>query len=96
MSDSASLISDFNDGLDIHSQTAKKVFETEDVTPLERSKAKAVNFGIIYGIGARSLSEDIGTSHEEAQQFIDRYFEIYPEIKTFLDKTVEDAKSLVM
>lgn len=92
MSDSASLIKDFNDGLDIHSQTARKVFETEDVTSLERSKAKAVNFGIIYGMGARSLSQDIDTSYEEAQQFIDRYFEIYPEIKTFLDKTVEDAK----
>lgn len=91
MSNAKSLISDFNDGLDIHTQTAKKVFLTENVTPQERFKAKAVNFGIIYGIGAWSLSQDINTSVQEAKEFIDRYFEIYPEIKKFLDETVKFA-----
>lgn len=91
MSDAESLIADFNNGLDIHTQTAKKVFLTEDVTPLERFKAKAVNFGIIYGMGAWSLAQDINTSVAEAQEFIDRYFLIYPEIKRFLDETVSEA-----
>ena len=91
MSDSKTLIDDFNHGLDIHSQTAKKVFQTENVTPLERFKAKAVNFGIIYGISPFGLSKDINTSVGEAKDFIDRYFEIYPEIKKYLDKTVAEA-----
>jgi len=91
MSDAKSLISDFNDGLDIHSQTAKKVFLTEEVTPLERFKAKAVNFGIIYGISAWSLAQDINTSVQEAKEFIERYFSVYPEIKKYLDKTVKEA-----
>lgn len=91
MSNCINLIDDFNKGLDIHSETAKKVFETNEVTPLERHKAKAVNFGIIYGIGAWSLSEDIEVSPKEAQAFIDRYFEVYPEIENYMNETVDYA-----
>lgn len=91
MSDCKNLIDDFNKDLDIHSETAKKVFQTEDVTPLERHKAKAVNFGIIYGIGAWSLSEDIDVTPKEAQAFIDRYFEVYPEIEAYMNETVDYA-----
>ena len=70
----------------------KKVFGSETVSSDERRKAKAVNFGIIYGIGAWSLSDDIQTTPKEAQAFIDKYFEIYPEIKSFMDKVVSDAE----
>lgn len=93
MSDSPQLISDFNHNKDIHIETAKKVFGSEEVSSDERRKAKAVNFGIIYGIGAWSLSDDIQTTPKEAQAFIDRYFEIYPEIKTFMDNVVEGASN---
>ena len=86
------LIQAFNDGEDIHRKTARDVFGSDDVTPDQRRAAKAVNFGIIYGIGAWSLSEDIGVTPQEAQAFIDRYLAIYPEIKTFMDETVQKAK----
>ena len=92
MSDSPHLIEDFNEDKDIHIETAKKVFGSETVSSDERRKAKAVNFGIIYGIGAWSLSDDIQTTPKEAQAFIDKYFEIYPEIKSFMDKVVSDAE----
>ncbi len=92
MSKAKSLIEDFNEDLDIHSQTAMKVFNTKEVTPLERFKAKAVNFGIIYGMGPWSLAEDINTSVKEAEAFIETYFKVYPEIKTFMDETVSFAQ----
>ena len=92
MSDCKNLIDDFNQGLDIHSETAKKVFNAHQVSDDERRKAKAVNFGIIYGIGAFSLSEDINSTRAEAQQFIDRYFEIYPEIDLFMKAQIDHAK----
>jgi DNA polymerase I len=79
------LIEAFNKDLDIHTITAQEVFHTDDVTSEQRRQAKAVNFGIIYGIGAWSLSEDIDVSPKEAQAFIDRYLEIYPEIKNYMD-----------
>jgi len=85
------LIEAFNNHEDIHTRTAKEVFGTETVTSEERRKAKAVNFGIIYGIGAWSLSEDIHTTPREAQAFIDKYLSIYPEIKTYMETTVENA-----
>ena len=61
----------------------------------KREKQKAVNFGIIYGIGAWSLSDDIGVTPKEAQAFIDKYLSIYPEIKTYMDKTIHDAQTVV-
>jgi DNA polymerase I len=86
------LIEAFNDGEDIHRKTARDVFGSDEVTSDQRRAAKAVNFGIIYGIGAWSLSEDIGVTPQDAQAFIDRYLSIYPEIKTFMDETVRKAK----
>ena len=91
MSDSKTLIDAFNSGLDIHTETAKKVFNKETITDEERRKAKAVNFGIIYGISAFGLSEDLKIPRWMAQEFIDKYFLIYPEIKEFLDSQVEFA-----
>lgn len=92
MANVENLIKAFNEDLDIHTETAKEVFG--HATSEDRRKAKAVNFGIIYGIGAWSLSEDIGVTPKEAQAFIDKYLSIYPEIKTYMDETIEMAKSL--
>jgi DNA polymerase-1 len=88
MSNSKTLIDAFNSGLDIHAETAKKVFNKETITNEERRRAKAVNFGIIYGISAFGLSEDLKIPRWMAQEFIDKYFLIYPEIKEFLDGQV--------
>ncbi len=84
----------FISGQDIHRFTAAKVLgiEPNDVTPEQRSSAKAVNFGIVYGIGAYSLSEDLNISMKEAQAFIDQYFERYPSVKTYLDNSIETAR----
>ena len=86
------LIESFNQNEDIHEQTAKKVFHVETVSKEQRRQAKAVNFGIIYGISAWSLADDINVSQKEAQQFIDTYLTIYPEIKTYMEDTVAFAK----
>ncbi len=94
MSGDESLLSAFENGQDIHRMTASKVFGIpfEDVTPLQRRNAKAVNFGIIYGISAFGLSQDIGTTTKQAQEFIDNYFKTFPRIKDFLDGLVTSAK----
>ena len=75
-------------------KTASEIFHMPPlmVTPLMRSRAKTVNFGIIYGMGAFSLSKDIGVSVSEAKQYIEGYFASYPKVKQFLDGTVEDAR----
>lgn len=87
------MISAFTSGEDIHASTAAQVFDMplEMVTPEMRSYAKAVNFGIIYGIGAFSLSKDIGTSVAQAKKYISDYFAKYPNVKKFVDDTVENA-----
>ena len=74
--------------------TASQVFHTpfEEVTDLQRRNAKAVNFGIVYGISSFGLSQDLSISKKEAAEYIEQYFETYPDVKKFLDKTVEDAK----
>ena len=64
----------------------------EDVTPLQRRNAKAVNFGIVYGISAFGLSNNIGITRKEAQDYIDTYFQMYPGIKKYLDDSVQSAK----
>ena len=87
------LIDSFNNNEDIHEQTAKKVFHVDEVSKEQRRQAKAVNFGIIYGISAWSLADDINVSQKEAQQFIDTYLTIYPEIKSYMDQTVAFAKA---
>lgn len=88
------LISAFQHDRDIHATTASEVFGVpiDEVTSLQRRNAKAVNFGIIYGISAYGLSQDLGISRAEAGEYIDRYFETYPRIKSFLDHQVELAK----
>lgn len=88
------LIEAFQNGQDIHRTTASHVFGVpfDEVTDLQRRNAKAVNFGIVYGISAFGLSQDLNISRKEAQEFIDKYFETYPKIKAFLDGTVEQAK----
>jgi DNA polymerase-1 len=91
MASSPLLIEAFKNNLDVHSETAKKIFATNEVTSDLRRKAKAVNFGIIYGISAYGLSNDVEISMKEAKEFIDKYFELYPEIKTFMDSTIEFA-----
>ena len=88
------LIEAFRNKQDIHRTTASQVFHVpfEEVSDLQRRNAKAVNFGIVYGISAFGLANDLNISRKEAQEFIDRYFETYPRIKAFLDNTVEEAK----
>lgn len=84
----------FISGEDIHTSTAAQVFDMPEdfVTPEMRSAAKAVNFGIIYGIGAFSLSKDIGVSVAEAKKYINDYLNHYPKVNEFMEKTVEDGK----
>ncbi len=86
----------FREGIDIHTLTASEVFGVppEFVLPEMRRRAKAVNFGIVYGIGEFSLSEDIGVSIAEAKRYIQGYFATYPGIKKYLDEAVEKAKEL--
>jgi DNA polymerase I len=86
------LIEAFNHHEDIHTKTAQEVFHVDEVNSEQRRAAKAVNFGIIYGIGAWSLSEDINVTPKEAQAFIDQYLSIYPEIKDYMENIVNFAK----
>lgn len=88
------MIKAFQDKEDIHTLTASQVFgmPPEMVTPLMRSRAKAVNFGIVYGIGAFSLSKDINVSRKEAQQYIDGYLSLYSGVDRYMKEVVEKAK----
>lgn len=88
------LISAFNEHSDIHTKTASEVFNTpmEEVTPLLRGRAKAVNFGIVYGISDFSLSKDLKISRKEAKQYMDAYFERYPKVKKYMEDIVVMAK----
>ncbi len=89
-----SLISAFKSGKDVHSATASKVFGTplDKVTPSQRSSAKAVNFGIIYGMSEYGLAKQLKISNQEARAYIDSYFKQYPEVKEYMDKNVAFAK----
>lgn len=88
------LIEAYKSAQDIHAITASQVFHIplDEVTPLQRRNAKAVNFGIVYGISAFGLSEDLSISRKEAVEYIDKYFETYPQVKSFLNGLVESAK----
>ena len=88
------LIAAFNSGADFHAQTAARVFGVapEEVTPQMRSRAKAVNFGIVYGQQAFGLSQSLHIPMAEAKDMIDRYFEAYPGVRAYLDRTVAEAK----
>jgi len=84
----------FKSGMDIHTVTASQVFGVapEDVTALQRRHAKAVNFGIVYGISEYSLSEDIGVSFWEAKEYIDSYLANYPGVRDYMKRVVADAR----
>lgn len=94
MSGDEVLIKAFKENQDIHRLTASQVFGVpfDEVTPQQRSNAKAVNFGIIYGIGSYSLSQDIGITKKEADKYIAGYFAKYPKVKGFVDNCVETAR----
>lgn len=94
MSGDEQLIEAYRTEQDIHRITASKVFHTpfEQVTDLQRRNAKAVNFGIVYGISSFGLSQDLSISKKEAAEYIEQYFATYPGVKQYLDRLVEDAK----
>lgn len=95
LSNDENMLAAFNSGQDIHASTAAKVYgiELDEVTREQRSHAKMVNFGIIYGISAFGLSQRLNISRKEAKQIIDSYFEKFPGIKIFMDKCIEDART---
>ncbi|MCK0471351.1 DNA polymerase I [Halalkalibacter sp. APA_J-10(15)] len=88
------LIEAFNKNMDIHTITAMDVFHVkeEDVTSQMRRSAKAVNFGIVYGISDYGLSQNLNITRKEAAEFIERYFNSYPKVKEYMDRTVADAR----
>lgn len=92
----AQLIQAYKEEADIHRITASQVFHVpfEEVTPLQRRNAKAVNFGIVYGISSFGLSQDLSITRKEAAKYIEDYFHTYPGIKAFLDDTVKHAKEM--
>ena len=88
------LVMAFVNDMDIHTKTAMDIFHVkeEEVTKDMRRKAKAVNFGILYGISSYGLSEDLNIKPKEAKEFINKYFETYPGVKEYMDKEIEEAK----
>jgi DNA polymerase-1 len=94
LSEDVGLIDAFTGGADFHASTASRVFGVapEDVTPGLRSRAKATNFGIVYGISAHGLSAQLGIEYEESQELIDRYFAAYPGVRAYLDRAIDDAR----
>ena len=94
MSGDTNMINAFGSGTDIHTVTASQVFvlPQDMITPELRSRAKAVNFGIVYGIGAFSLSKDIGVTRAEADRYIKSYLAAYPGVAAYMEKAIEDAK----
>ena len=96
LAEAKSLITSFNAGLDIHQLTAAKVFavDPDKIDKKQRAAAKAINFGIVYGMGARKFAKSIGVSMAEAQEFINRYFAAYPEIKQYTEGLIQKAARL--
>ncbi len=95
MSGDKTLINAFKEGHDVHRETASKVFGVplEEVTPLQRSNAKAVNFGVIYGMSQWGLSEELTISKKEAEKYISDYFKKFKDVKDFLDRCVSECKA---
>ena len=91
MSGSKAYIETFERGIDVHEETARRIFHVESPTHLERRKAKAVNFAVVYGSTAFGLSEQIGCSPSEASALVNDFYEHYPEVKSYLDGAVEFA-----
>jgi len=96
LSSDANMLEAFNSGLDIHTATAAKIYKIPlaEVTSDMRRKAKTANFGIIYGISSFGLSNRLGISKSEAKELIDGYFETYPEVKKYMDNSIQRAKEL--
>ena len=96
MSGDENLIDAFNRGQDVHARTAAEVFglPIDAVSPELRRKAKAVNFGIVYGISDYGLSQNLHITRKEAASYIARYFERYPRVKNFMDETVAKAREV--
>jgi DNA polymerase-1 len=93
LSGDPNLIDAFRGGEDVHASTARRVFGvTGELDPALRARAKVVNFGVMYGMGARSLSQQMGIGLEEAQDFIAHYFGVYARVREFLDQTVAEAR----
>lgn len=94
LADDEIMIDAFSRGIDIHTLTASEVFNIpiDMVLPIMRSRAKAVNFGIVYGIGAFSLAKDIGVSRAEAQRYINGYLSTYSGVSDYMDRVIKDAK----
>ena len=94
IADDENMIDAFNNNIDIHTKTASEVFgvSIDDVSDLERNNAKAVNFGIVYGISGFSLSKDLKISPGEASSYIERYFERYPSVDKYLNNIKIEAK----
>jgi DNA polymerase-1 len=96
MSGDEKLINAYKEAKDIHRITASEVFHTpfEQVTEAQRSSAKAVNFGIVYGISSFGLGQGLNITRKEAERYIEKYFETYPQVKRYLDMLVADARKL--
>lgn len=94
MAGDQALINDFNSDVDIHTKTAAEAFGVapEDVTKVQRRAAKVINFGVLYGMSVRGLSEAAGMSYNEAKDFIERYFELRKPVKEYLDKVLTQAR----
>ena len=95
LSDEDQMISDFTNNIDIHTSTAAKVYNVpiEEVIRDQRSNAKTINFGIIYGVSAFGLSNQTELSRSEAKEMIDTYYESYPKLKTYMDSQVNKART---
>ncbi len=95
LSGDPALIQTFLEDKDIHTRTASEILglPPEEISPEMRRKAKAVNFGIIYGISAFGLAQDIGVSNAEAKRYIDSYFSRYPNVRMFIDRTIQEART---
>ena len=98
MSGEKNLIDAFNNNLDIHTKTAMDIYNVDknSVTANMRREAKAVNFGIIYGISSFGLAEDVGVDIKTAGEFLDKYLNTFPGIKEYRDNVIKDAKEKVM
>ena len=94
LSGDKTLIDSFKNNEDIHARTAAEVFgiDIKDVTSVERGRAKAVNFGIVYGISDFGLSKSTGSTRQEAREFMEKYFERYPQVEAYLKAAVQEAK----
>lgn len=94
MSEDENLLKAYTEGIDVHTLTASQVFnkDLDEVTTLDRSRAKEVNFGIVYGMSDYGLSENLGISRNEAKKYIEKYFKKYSGVKTFMNKILKDCK----